>query len=121
MSAFAQFERDSIIARVKDGARARAERGLGKRRQASFRLEPDPAHRCHVLINENEKPYVQMIFEKFLELGTIAKLQQYLNSEGHRTKAYVTQDGKVCRRQALGLKLASRDVDQSELCWKARD
>ena len=94
MSAFAQFERESIVARIKDGARARAERGIGNGGPKPLGIDPDPAHPCRVLINEKEKPYVEMIFSKFLELGSIAKLRDHLNANGFHTKSCVSNNGK---------------------------
>lgn len=44
-------------------------------------------------MNEPEIPYVKMLFEKFLELGTVEKLMQYLNENGYRTKSIITKDG----------------------------
>lgn len=95
MSAFAQFERESIVARIKDGARARAERGLSNGGPKRLGYDPDPAHPCRVVVNEREKPIAQMIFKKFLELGSIAAVQHYLNANNLKTKTVVSKDGKT--------------------------
>jgi site-specific DNA recombinase len=91
---FAQFERKTIVARIKDGAKARAERGLASGGQRLLGLDRDPHRRCHLLVNEKEVVVVRRLFEKFVELGSIAKLQAYLNENGYRTKSYVSQEGR---------------------------
>ena len=92
---FAQFERETIVSRIKEGAKARAERGLTNGGQRMLGYDPDPYKKCHLVINQNESPYVKMIFEKFLEVGTVEKLIHYLNENGYRTKAFVTKDGSI--------------------------
>ncbi len=91
--AFAQFERHSIVDRIKKGARARAERGLGNGCvPLGFKLvEHRPNHRE---IDPKEKPYVEMIFRKVLELKRLSAVVQFLNENGHRTKEFVTKSGK---------------------------
>jgi site-specific DNA recombinase len=44
-------------------------------------------------VNEEEAATVRHIFEKALELRTIAKVQKYLNETGTRTKTYITKQG----------------------------
>ena len=90
---FAQFERETIVGRIKNGARARAERGLaGGGLPLGFDLVPGkPNHRQ---VNEDERALVQFIFKKMLELKRINKLSTYLNENGYQTKRYVTQAGK---------------------------
>ncbi|MBX2986288.1 MAG: recombinase family protein [Bdellovibrionaceae bacterium] len=91
--AFAQFERHSIVDRIRKGARARAERGLGHGYVAlGFKLvEHRPNHRE---IDPKEKPYVQLIFDKMLELKRLSKVVDFLNGEGLKTKEFITKDGK---------------------------
>lgn len=91
--AFAQFERHTIVDRIRRGARARAERGLGNGHVAlGFRLvEHKPNHRE---IDENEKLYVEMIFKKMLELKRLSKVVHFLNENGHHTKEFITKDGR---------------------------
>ena len=91
---FAQFERTSIVTRIKDGARARALRGLANGGQRPLGFDPDPNHTCHLIVNESEKPIVELMFRKFIELGNIRKLQTYLNDSGYQTKKFVTKDGR---------------------------
>lgn len=90
---FAQFERETIVSRIKEGAKARAERGLTNGGQRMLGYDLDPYKKCHLVMNEKEKPYVQMIFEMLLKLGTAEKLLHHLNENGYRTKAFVTKNG----------------------------
>ncbi len=91
--AFAQFERQTIVDRIKKGARARAERGLanGCITLGFKSVEHKPNYRD---VDEKEKPYVEMIFRKILELKKLSPVLDYLNENGYRTKEYVSKDGK---------------------------
>lgn len=91
---FGQFERKTIVQRIKDGAKARAERGLVNGGMSILGYDRHPTKRGTLIVNEQEAVAVRHIFEKFLELGSLAKLRTYLNHNGYRTKAFVTQDGR---------------------------
>lgn len=91
---FAQFERKTIVQRIKEGAKARAERGLASGGQRLLGLDPHPHKKCYLVINEEEAKTVKHVFEQFLKLGSMAKLQQYLNESGFRTKRYTVRDGR---------------------------
>lgn len=89
----AQLERQTTVQRIKDGSRARAERGLSNGGQRMLGFDPDQYKRCHLVVNEEEAVLVRHIFDKALELRTVAKVQGYLNESGARTKSYITKDG----------------------------
>ncbi len=91
--AFAQFERHSIVDRIKKGARARAERGLANGYiPLGFKpVEHKPNYRE---VDESERIYVEMIFRKALELKKLGHLMKYLNENGYRTKEFITKAGK---------------------------
>lgn len=91
---FAQFERKTIVTRIKEGARARAERGLCTGGQRILGYDPHPTKKGQLAVNDQEAATVRHIFEKFIELGSLPKLQNYLNESGFRTKQYLTKDGK---------------------------
>lgn len=91
---FAQFERKTIVQRIKNGSRSRAERGLANGGVPTLGYYADPNKTCHLLINEKEKSVVQLIFNTFIELGTLAKACEYLNQKGYTTKEYTTKKGK---------------------------
>lgn len=90
---FAQFERQTIVDRIKKGSRARAERGLANGcLPLGFKLvDHKPNYRE---IDETEKAYVELIFKKFLEIKRILPLVHFLNENGYRTKEFVSQGGK---------------------------
>ena len=90
--AFAQFERHTIVDRIKKGARARAERGLanGYIPLGFNAVEHKPNYRA---ISEKEQPYIEMIFRKFLELGKLSALMEFLENGGCKTKEFVTRAG----------------------------
>lgn len=130
---FAQFERSSIVERIRYGARARAERGLSNGSQRCLGYDIDQHRRNYLVVNEAERPVIKLIFQKFLELGTIAKLRVWLNDNGYRTKSYVSKAGKqkggkpftdaslyglLTNKTYLGLrefKKENRSADQEEL------
>lgn len=90
---FAQYERQSIVDRIKKGARARAERGLANGYiPLGFKpIEHRPNYRE---IHETERHYVEMIFQKFLETKRLNRLMAYLNGKNFKTKEFVTKSGK---------------------------
>lgn len=90
---FAQFERETIVDRIKKGARARAERGLANG-VIPLGFDPVPNKPNHRVINKDEAAYVEMIFRKFLELKKISPLLSFLNDNGYRTKEWIAKDGR---------------------------
>lgn len=91
---FAQFERNSIVERIRYGARARAERGLSQGSQRCLGYDIDPHRKNYLVVNEAERPVVKLIFEKFLELGTVERTRTWLNNKGYRTKEYISKKGE---------------------------
>ncbi len=91
---FAQFERKNIIQRIKNGSRSRAERGLSNGGIPTLGYTIDTNKTCHLIIDEKEKALIELIFNKYLELGTLAKTCHYLNKSGYKTKLYRTKKGK---------------------------
>jgi site-specific DNA recombinase len=90
---FAQFERQTIVDRIKKGARARAERGLANG-CIPLGFKPVPHRPNHREVDEAEKAYVEMIFRKFLEIKGIHLLVTFLNGKGYKTKEFITKSGK---------------------------
>ena len=91
---FAQFERKTTVERIRHGVRARAERGLsnGGQRLLGYDLHPDK--KCHLVVNKNEKPIVELIYRKFLELGSLNKTLDYLNKNNYKTKSFINKKGE---------------------------
>ncbi len=91
---FAQFERQTTVERIKHGVHARAERGLSNGGQRMLGYDLHPEKKCHLKVNEEEKPIVQMIFKKLLELGSTFKVLNFLNQNGYTTKSFVNKKGE---------------------------
>ena len=91
---FAQFEREVSAERTRDKVAASRKKGMwmGGRPPLGY----DVVHR-KLIVNETEAALVQMIFRRFLRLGSATKLAQELRRAGHTTKSWTTQDGK-CRQ-----------------------
>ena len=85
---FAQFERQTTIERIKHGVQARAERGLTNGGQRLLGYDPNPNKKCHFIVNKKEKPIVELIFKKFLELGSLNRVLNFLNENKYTTKTY---------------------------------
>ena len=91
---FAQFERQTTVERIKHGVLARAERGLSNGGQRLLGYDPHPTKKCHLIVNEKEKPLVETIFKKFLELGSLSKTLNFLNEKGYTTKSFISKKGE---------------------------
>ena len=89
----AQLERKRTIHRIRAGHLSRAHRGLTSGGVRILGYDPDLYKTCHLMVNKKEVAYVNMIFNKFLELGSAAKVVTYLNENGYRTKSYITKKG----------------------------
>jgi site-specific DNA recombinase len=92
-AALAQLEREQVSERTRDAVAARAERGLfnGGR---TLGLDPDPARKRYVLVNESEAEAVRFAFDRFLALGSQKGTVDSMNAHGYRTKAYTSRRGK---------------------------
>jgi site-specific DNA recombinase len=87
---FAQFEREVSAERTRDKFAASRKKGLWM--GGTPPLGYDVVHR-KLVVNENEAALVQMIFRRFLRLGSATKLAQELRKAGHTTKTWTTQSG----------------------------
>jgi DNA invertase Pin-like site-specific DNA recombinase len=87
---FAQFEREVSAERTRDKIAASRKKGLWM--GGTPPLSYDVVHR-KLVVNETEAKLVQMIFRRFLQLGSATKLAQELRRAGHTTKAWTTQNG----------------------------
>ena len=90
---FSQFERHTIVDRIKRGAKARAERGLANG-IPPLGYDVVEGRANHRQVNEEEKGLVQLIFKKFLELRNMEQLVDYLNKTAKTTKRRKTKMGK---------------------------
>jgi len=87
----AEMERKRTIHRIRNGHFSRANRGLTSGGIRILGYDPDPHRSCHLVVNKKEEPVVRFIFDKYLELGTVSKVVNYLNENGYKSKSYITK------------------------------
>jgi DNA invertase Pin-like site-specific DNA recombinase len=89
---FAQFEREVIGERIRDKFAASRRKGMwmGGVPPLGYDVE-----NRKLVVNEPEADLVRHIFASFLKLGSATLLVKELNEAGHRTKSWVTQEGKA--------------------------
>ncbi len=92
LSGAAQLEREMIVERVKNKIATSKEQGLWM--GGTLPLGYDVKDK-ELIINEKEAKTVKHIFERYLELRSMAELARELNREGHRTKRFEAKSGKV--------------------------
>ncbi|WP_341823278.1 recombinase family protein [Wolbachia endosymbiont (group A) of Agelastica alni] len=92
LSGAAQLEREMIVERVKNKIATSKEQGLWM--GGTLPLGYDVKDK-ELIINEKEAKTVKHVFERYLELRSMAELARELNSEGHRTKRFEAKSGKV--------------------------
>ncbi|ACN95319.1 MULTISPECIES: recombinase family protein [Wolbachia] len=84
LSGAAQLEREMIVERVKNKIATSKEQGLWM--GGTLPLGYDVKDK-ELIINEKEAKTVKHIFERYVELKSMAELARELNREGYRTKA----------------------------------
>lgn len=89
---FAQFEREVTAERIRDKFRASKEKGMWMGGLPPLGYDID--HR-KLIINPSEAERVRLIFEHYLELGSVMRLMRDLKSRGIRSKHCVTQKGNA--------------------------
>ena len=93
--ALAQFERELTSERTSENLLARSRRGLRNGGQL-LGYDIDPEKKGHMVPNEAEKTLVNLIFDKYLELGSVEEVTRWLNKAGYRTKGFTAKtSGKV--------------------------
>lgn len=92
---FAQFEREVTGERIRDKIAASKAKGMwmGGNLPLGYDAPTDPLTRA-LVVNGVEATTVRMIFRRFLELGNSRALQQWLESEGIRSKRWVSTRGR---------------------------
>ncbi|MDX5507401.1 MAG: recombinase family protein [Wolbachia endosymbiont of Hylaeus sinuatus] len=94
LSGAAQLEREMIVERVKNKIATSKEQGLWM--GGTLPLGYDVKDK-ELIINEKEAKTVKHIFERHLELKSMAELARELNSQGYRTKADTFKKATVRR------------------------
>lgn len=89
---FAQFEREVSSERVRDKIRASRAKGIWT--GGIPWLGYDTVNK-KLAVNPREAETVKLIFEKYLEIGSVTDLARYLKQCGITNKNWTTQGGKV--------------------------
>ncbi|MFC1510423.1 recombinase family protein [Candidatus Omnitrophota bacterium] len=82
---FAELEREQTSKRTKEKMAWRAEQGLWNGGQI---LGYDLVDK-KLVINKKEAKLVKIMYEKYIELGSLLQVAHWLNEQGYRTKEYV--------------------------------
>ncbi len=94
LSGAAQLEREMIVERVKNKIATSKEEGLWM--GGTLPLGYDVKDK-ELIINEKEAKVVRHIFERYMELKSMAELARELNSQGYRTKSDIFKKATVRR------------------------
>ncbi|WP_264730454.1 recombinase family protein [Wolbachia endosymbiont (group B) of Episyrphus balteatus] len=94
LSGAAQLEREMIVERVKNKIATSKEQGLWM--GGTLPLGYDVKDK-ELIINEKEAKTVKHIFERYVELKSMAELARELNREGYRTKSDIFKKATVRR------------------------
>ncbi len=87
---FAELERERTSERTKEARKARAERGLRTGGQVlGYDLNKDD--RGVPIVNEDEANLVRLIFETYLDCGSLLETAARINEAGFRTKSYLSK------------------------------
>ncbi|WRH77252.1 MAG: recombinase family protein [Sphingobium sp.] len=87
---FAQFEREVTGERIRDKIAASKRKGLWM--GGPLPLGYDVKDR-RLVINETEADLVRHIYARYLELGSVVELVDYLNAKGYKTKVKLGANG----------------------------
>jgi hypothetical protein len=96
---FAQFEREVIAERVRDKIASSKQKGMWM--GGSVPLGYDAINR-KLRINEEEAKTVRLLFELYLKLGSVRRLQEECQRRGLRTKQRTMLDGRQSGGTAFG-------------------
>lgn len=92
---FAQFEREVTGERIRDKIAASKAKGMWMGGGCPMGYDPPTAPLSRALVvNEPEAEVVRTIFAKYLELGTVRAVQQWLKQEDIRSKEWVSASGR---------------------------
>ena len=84
---FAELEREQTSKRTSDKMRWRAEQGMWNGGQI---LGYDLVDK-KLVVNPKEARLAKLMFEKYIDLGSVLQVVEWLNSHGYRTKEYVSR------------------------------
>jgi DNA invertase Pin-like site-specific DNA recombinase len=91
---FAQFEREVTGERIRDKIAASKAKGMwmGGLPPLGYDLPQDKSRT--LVVNDAEATTVRLIFETYLNLGSVNALEGWLKREGHHSKSYISRSGK---------------------------
>ncbi|MBI1213452.1 MAG: recombinase family protein [Alphaproteobacteria bacterium] len=89
---FAQFEREVTAERIRDKFAASRAKGIFMGGNPPLGYD---ARDRKLIVNESEAKTVRMIFRRYLELGSVAKLREELDAERIKTKVFVSTRGNA--------------------------
>lgn len=89
---FAQFEREVSAERIRDKIAASKKKGMwmGGNPPLGYKVE-----NRQLLINDNEAPLAQHIFDRYLALGSVQKLKQELEQGDIKSPNRISQRGRI--------------------------
>ena len=95
---FAQFERELSAERVRDKISASKAKGLwvGGTPPLGYDIKDK-----QLIPNKEEKGLVNLIFNKYLELGDITAVMEWINAQGYHSKRWTTTKGNIVGRKAF--------------------
>jgi len=96
---FAQFEREVIGERIRDKVAASKKKGMWMGGHPM--LGYDIVER-QLIVNKVEAETIRSIFDGYLEFGTVARLQAYLEATGVTSKSWVSKSGRKHVGQPYG-------------------
>jgi len=89
---FAQFEREIIGERIRDKVAASKRKGKYTGGMPVLGYDVDRLAK-KLIVNTKEAQLVRHIFKRFAQIGSATLLAKELNSQGHRTKEWITAKG----------------------------
>jgi len=95
---FAQFEREVTGERIRDKIAASKAKGLWMGGNPPLGYDPDGRT---LKINNEEAETVRLIFQRYLELGTVARLAADLERRGVLSKSWTSTRGRACGGRLL--------------------
>jgi site-specific DNA recombinase len=93
---FAQFEREVTGERIRDKILASRKKGMWMGGTPPLGYEVKDRK---LVINPTEAELVRLIYNRYIELGSVTDLKEELDRQGHRTKAYVSATGRKTGNQ----------------------
>jgi site-specific DNA recombinase len=96
---FAQFEREVTGERIRDKIAASKKKGMwmGGARPTGYDIKDK-----QLFVNSEEADLIRLIFQKYMELGCVRKLKEYLDSQDIKTKNWISRKERVHGGAAFG-------------------